>query len=155
MTRTLNLHSLALLSSILVLCLPGHIKLSICSSIPYPSNNTLGVSDIYCTKSSAWISGPFYRNDFITAVDDLYNDALRRDSQPYEFLSPGVQKRSRLPSFNTPTKYSAGEIPIYNFIYHQKNSSHHHRDLRNCYRYAQNFQPWHASWRHTTALYIL
>lgn len=98
-----------MLCKIFALQLLSNIQLATGTFIPQSSNYTAGDRREHCTNSRAWVPGSLARSDCIAAVDDLYHDAQRRDNQIYEFLSPGVKRKSRVPPMNTPRKYTVGK----------------------------------------------
>lgn len=71
-----------------------------------PGNN--GISD-QCTKAKTWVANGFTQLDCNSVISYIYeSEALRRDSQEYEFTSPGATPKTGLPKIVTPRRYTCG-----------------------------------------------
>ncbi|CAD6571457.1 MAG: hypothetical protein ASARMPREDX12_004542 [Alectoria sarmentosa] len=69
---------------------------------------TLPINDIgiQCTKAQTWVAGGFHRSDCLGIIDYIWkNEALKRESQDYEFTSLGATAKTDLPKIVTPRKY--------------------------------------------------
>ena len=70
------------------------------------SNNNNNDISIHCTKALTWLADGLNRNDYNPIIEFIWkNEAVPRDSQQYEFTSPGATSKTTLPKITTPRKY--------------------------------------------------
>lgn len=73
-------------------------------------STTLGGQREQCTDSRAWTAGVFHQEHCIMAIDNMYRDDVQaRQSQKYEFISPGIPPTTKLPKIILPKKYTVGQ----------------------------------------------